>query len=333
MALNDAKPSKTPSELVEILINREMVIDDKLRAERKLSQVGYYRLSGFWYPCRKFSLDDNGKIKMAHKKPLRNDEFSPNTNFNEVFKIYTFDKKLRLLLIDAIERIEINLKTVLANELGNVDPLAYQKSKYINPIQRKDFYKNNQVKNTWLEWSNKQRSELSRSQEDSIVWHKKSNREMPIWVVVESWSFGTISKYYELLNKSHQTAIAKRLGVSNTKLLIGWLQEINILRNRCAHHSRIWNQASKNTIRFPTEAKELDTIYFNQFDLTDEHRNRKIFVLILIIWFLVKRIGPNSTWINSFINEINSLPKLPFDCYVSMGITKNNINILKKEVG
>lgn len=332
MPLNDAKPSKTPSELVELLISREMIIEDKLRAERKLSQVGYYRLSGFWYPCRKFLLDDHGKVKMAYKKPLRDNEFLPNTHFNEVFKIYKFDKNLRLLLIDAIERIEVNLKTVLANELGNIDPLAYQKSKYINPIQRKDFYKNNQVKNTWLEWSNKQRSELSRSQEESIVWHKKSDREMPIWVAVESWSFGTISKYYELLNKSHQTAIAKRLGVSNTKLLISWLQEINILRNRCAHHSRIWNQSSKNTIKFPTEVEEEDTIYFSKFDLSGDHR-KKIFVLILIIWFLVKKIGPNSTWIKGFINEIESLPNLPLDFYISMGITEESINILKQEVG
>ena len=155
---------------------------------------------------------------------------------------------------------------------------------------------------------------------------------MPIWVVVESWSFGTISKYYELLNKSHQTAIAKRLGVSNIKLLISWLQEINILRNRCAHHSRIWNQSSKNTIKLPTEVDEVDTRYFSKFDLTNDHR-KKIFVLILIIWFLVKNIGPNSTWITGFLNEIDQLPTLPIDFYASMGITEESIEILKKEVG
>jgi len=56
------KPHKNYKELVEILTNRGMIIPDTIRAERKLSQIGYYRLSGFWYPCRKFKNAPNGDI-------------------------------------------------------------------------------------------------------------------------------------------------------------------------------------------------------------------------------------------------------------------------------
>lgn len=320
MPVRCAKPSKSPTELVELLLSREMEIIDRERAERKLSQVGYYRLSGFWYPCRKFKVDNDGKVVVKNKKPVRQDDFLPNTDFNDIFKLYTFDKRLRLLLIDAIERIEVNLKTVLANELGNLDPLAYKKEAFINPIQLKDYYtRSNQVKNSWLEWSQKQCNEVSRCREESILWHKKENIEMPIWVVVEAWSFGTLSKYYEILKKSHQNAIAQRLGLSNSKVLVNWLKEINIVRNRCAHHSRIWNQSSSNTIQLPQDHEEVDTIFFNQFNLTEEHR-KKIFVLILIMWFLVKKIGPNSQWINCFLSEIDNLPKLPVDILNAMGM-------------
>ncbi|ELB2903497.1 Abi family protein [Vibrio alginolyticus] len=326
MALVEAKPFKEYDELVISLSDNGMVIPDAERAERKLSQVGYYRLSGFWYPCRKIEFDDDGNAIMLNRKPKRLDTFLPNTSFDEIFKLYTFDKRLRLLLLDAIERIEINLKTVLAHELGRTDELAYQNPDFINPAQLEDYYKGTQVKNSWVEWSGRQRSELSRSKEEYIVWHKQSKRSMPIWVVVEAWSFGTLSKYYELLKRSHQNTIAQRLGVSNPSLLIRWLQELNILRNRCAHHTRVWNQTSNNAIGVPEGATTDDGIYFDRFALSEDSR-KKLYGLITVIWYLIQQIGPNSDWIQHFIDEIDSFPNLPLCYKESMGIPESGMNI------
>ena len=101
-SLAPPKPYKNYKELVEILEARGMIIPDGKRAERKLSQIGYYRLSGFWYPCREFSNTPNGDI-------IRKDSFQRNINFNDIIKLYLFDKNLRLLMLDAIERIEIHI--------------------------------------------------------------------------------------------------------------------------------------------------------------------------------------------------------------------------------
>ncbi|KOO01865.1 Abi family protein [Vibrio nereis] len=327
MALVEAKPFKEYDELVISLSGNGMLIPDTERAERKLSQVGYYRLSGFWYPCRMIEFDDDGNAIMLNRKPKRLDTFLPNTSFDEIFKLYTFDKRLRLLLLDAIERIEINLKTVLAHELGRIDELAYQNPDFINPAQLEDYYyKGAQVKNSWVEWSGRQRSELSRSKEEYIVWHKKSKRSMPIWVVVEAWSFGTLSKYFELLKRSHQNAIAQRLGVSNPSLLIRWLQEINILRNRCAHHTRVWNQTSNNPIGVPEGGATDDGIYFDRFALSEDSR-KKLYGLITVIWYLIQQIGPNSDWIQHFIDEVDSFSNLPLCHKESMGIPESGMNI------
>lgn len=302
-----------------------MVINDPERAQRKLSQVGYYRLSGFWYPCRQIEHDNNGQVVLQHGKPKRSDQFTENTRFEEVFKLYIFDKKLRLLLLDAIERIETNIKTVLAHELGKIDELAYQNPSFINPSQLQDYYQHNQIKNAWIEWSNRQRSELSRSKEDFITWHRKSGRAMPIWVVVESWSFGTLSKYYELLKGTHQNNIATRLGVSNSSILVRWLQKINVLRNRCAHHTRAWNQTESNPVGIPTGDHQ-DAIYFSRFNLSQESR-KKIFSLIVIIWYLLQQIGPNSDWIQHIIDLIEDFPQLPLNHESSMGIPNGGLNI------
>ena len=302
-----------------------MTVSDSERAARKISQVGYYRLSGFWYPCREIEFDEDGNAVKQYGKPKRLNQFLPQTDFDEIFKLYTLDKRLRFLLLDGIERIEINLKTVLAHELGTVDELAYQKPAFINPTQLKDYYQNSQIKNSWIEWSNRQRSELSRSKEDAIVWHKKSQKSIPIWVVVEAWSFGTLSKYFELLKQSHQNRIAARLGVSNPVLLVRWLQTINILRNRCAHHTRVWNQTHNNPIGVPTGTSE-DSIYFSGFNLEDDSK-KKLYSLIMVIWYLVQKIGPNSDWIQHVIDEIENFPDLPINHKKAIGIPEAGLSI------
>jgi abortive infection bacteriophage resistance protein len=322
--MEGAKPFKEYSELVATLEQRGMSVADSERAARKISQVGYYRLSGFWYPCREIEFDENGDAVKQYGKPKRLNQFLPTTDFDELFKLYTLDKRLRSLLLDGIERIEINLKTVLAHELGKVDELAYQNPAFINPTQLKDYYSHT-IKNSWIEWSHRQRSELSRSKEDAIVWHKKSNRAIPIWVAVEAWSFGTLSKYFELLKQSHQNNIAARLGVSNPTLLVRWLQTINILRNRCAHHTRVWNQTHNNPIGLPTGDSE-DCLYFANFNLGEDSR-KKLYGLIVIIWYLVGKIGPNSDWIQHVIEEIESFPNLPICYKKAMGIPEAGLSI------
>lgn len=330
LSLTEAKPFKKYSELVDILTDHGMVIEDRVRAERKLSQVGYYRLSGFWYPCRPFDLDKEGNAIKQFGRPKRLSNFLEATTFNNIFQLYLFDKRIRLLLLDAIERIEINLKTILAHEVGQLDPLAYQKPDFINPEQLKDYYSHGQVKNTWTEWVNRQRGELSRSKEECITWHTKAKKEIPIWVAIETWSFGTVSKYFEMLKRTHQNAIAQKLGVSNTSYLIRWLQEINILRNRCAHHTRVWNQTFYNPVNIPTDLIKDDTKYFANFDLNENGR-KNIYAIIIIIWYLVRRIGPNSAWITEIIEEIEQAMTLtlPFDLCAAMGIPDDGLNIDK----
>lgn len=130
--LSPPKPHQSYSQLVGILSERGMTIPDPERAERKLAQLGYYRLSGFWYPCREFDKSKPGKMDF-NGKPLRADNFQANINFNDIIKLYLFDKNLRLLMLDAIERVEIYVRSIIAHELGYHDPLAYESDRFIQP--------------------------------------------------------------------------------------------------------------------------------------------------------------------------------------------------------
>lgn len=296
-----------------------MIIEDSDQVEKKLSQVGYYRLSGYWYICRQVKRDKNGDaIYFAKKILLRHEDFMPDTSFNSVYKLYLFDKKFRHLMLDAIERIEIYLRSIIAHELGKKDPLAYKKNDFINP----KFHNN-----LWNKWSQRQNTNLKRSKEDCIKWHKENYNEYPFWVVIEAWDFGTTSTYFKMLKSGYQNNIGKKLGVmpKDIKKLIHWLEEINILRNRCAHHTRIWNQNNNNNLKFPVDP------YFENLDL-DEISKKKIFGLIVVISFLIKKFSTNSEWILDISNLMETKPNLPGCKYSSMGIPETGFPISKFEI-
>lgn len=327
MSLNSTKKFCDYDELANLLQTRGMAIEDLERAKKKISQIGYYRLSGFWYPCRTFNYDPSGKTLCEHNKPKRSNQFLPDTKFNNIFLLYKFDKRLRLLLLDAIERIEIQLRTIIAHELGRKDPITHLNQEFINPKFLNNYTKNNKgERNKWFKWIKKQTSEVLRSAEDYVRWYKEKGEELPIWVAVETWSFGTTSKYFELLKKSHQNEIAKKMGVSNSSIFVRWLQELNTLRNKCAHHTRVWNQSLRNPLGIPSTSNEKDTLYFSKFDLT-EARRKKMYTLIAVVWYLVKCIGPNSDWIQHVIDEFKQLPTFPFSVYEAMGIPEQEFSI------
>lgn len=279
-----------------------MLVQDNNRAMRKLSQVGYYRLSGFWYTSRIIRSNDVGLS-------YRSDEFLQGTSFEQAYDLYLFDKKLRLLMMDALERIEIHIRSIIAHEVGRSDPLGYQDPAYIN--QR---FLNDGPPSTFEKWKSKQAQKIRESRDDCIIWHLREDKEIPFWVAVETWDFGQMSKYYAMLNGGMQSKIVKRLGLDNKKTLSKWLQCLNLLRNRCAHHSRIWNRKHPAV---PIPQNE----FFSALQI-DGSLNERLYSAICIIWYLVRMIGPSSKWIRQVADHFDTKPHMPGCSFLSMGVPK-----------
>ena len=100
-----------------MLESRGLITDNKRAALDYLERVGYYRLSGYWYNFRKMT----GAQKRA-------DEFIDSSYFEDAVKLYIFDKALRLLAMDALERIEMAVRVDIAYLLGKKDIYAHEKS-------------------------------------------------------------------------------------------------------------------------------------------------------------------------------------------------------------
>lgn len=94
-----AKPPASIDQQIDLLVQRGMDVPDRQRAAHYLRHLNYYRLRGYWLPFES-GIADNGDHR-----------FQAGTMFEHVLERYVFDRELRLLVMDAIERIEVSVRT------------------------------------------------------------------------------------------------------------------------------------------------------------------------------------------------------------------------------
>lgn len=153
------KDWKSYKEQIAILQSRGMVIDDMAEAEHCLSRIGYYRLSGYSYPFRQYD--------KTNKKAL--DNFKGGTNFSDVVNLYNFDRKLRLLALDAIERIELAVQVEVAYLLGKRSVFAHlDAAQFHGNFSRK---KNKDAPSQYDEWLKDYAHLVARSKRKPFVEH------------------------------------------------------------------------------------------------------------------------------------------------------------------
>lgn len=220
------KPFCDIAGLLEILQQRGMIIDDAATATRCLQRIGYYRLSGYWYPMRKSRQTADGKAEIL-------EDFRPGTTFAQAMDLYVFDKKLRLLFLDAIERVEIGTRIKIAEILGKRDPLAH-----LNPRElHGNFYrKKGKGPNDHEKWLASFRRSEERSKEDFVNPFLKNHPgfEFPIWMAVEFWDFGNLSHFLPGLKITDRRALGNDFGIGRPELLLSWMRAINTVRNTWA---------------------------------------------------------------------------------------------------
>lgn len=305
----DVKKFQEYDELLEILCKRKMVIEDPLRAQRKLTQVGYYRLSGYWYTARKFDWVDGPTPEDKKIKRVQN-EFHTGTSFEEVFDLYLFDKRLRIEISDAIERIEIFLRTIIAHEIGRISPTAYLDKKQFS----KDAFNPESKIPNYDDWLERHTRLLDESKEDCIIHYRNREQPVPIWVACEVWDFGTMSRFFSMLKGKNQDMICNRIDIDSRNALENWLINLNGIRNRCAHHSRVFNKPNLRGLILPRKG------YFNLLELGRNEKDR-LYGLITVMWFLLKKIGNNSKWIYRIADLIDNMPYIRGANIHSLGIT------------
>lgn len=220
-----SKPATTIDEQIRRLRDRGMVCRDEQLVKRWLVTVGYYRLSAYWLP---YEIAPNGA-------QTRSKQFTQNTEFETIIDIYTFDRQLRLLVMEAIERIEIALRTSWTYHLAHASgPHAHMLAELFDSS---DDHK---------QYLQKLKESIDRSKEVFIAHYtgRYTDPSMPpLWAVTELMTFTELSKWIAFTtDRKIGSAIARDVGLPTRETLSGAIQAISFVRNICAHHGRLWNR-------------------------------------------------------------------------------------------
>ncbi|WP_026837371.1 Abi family protein [Gillisia sp. JM1] len=272
------KTALTIEDQIEKLKNRGLEIYPEDNAAHYLSHISYYRLGEYWHSMQ--------EDKQDHI-------FKPHSRFKDVISLYMFDRELRLLLFDVIEKIEISLRTKIIYHLSHeIDPWWFQNFNLF--IDSKALVKT---------LSNLD-DELARSKDITIKNHFKKHKDdlrfPPAWKSLEQTSFGALSKLYGNLKHTvnSKDVIAQEYGAVNHTFLPSWLQSIAQIRNYCAHHSRLWNR------NLPGAPKLLSKPPFPWIENVPKHHEfQRLYIHLCLMKYLLNIIQPS----NKFTQRLQEL--------------------------
>jgi abortive infection bacteriophage resistance protein len=292
------KPALSIPEQAARLRQRGLEFTDEARVQHYLTHIGYYRLSAYWLPFEQTA---------AAGQP-RNHQFRPGTTFEQVLSLYIFDRQLRLLVMEAFERIETAIRTHWAHALAlRHGPHAHLDASLF--------------KSPWQHATDIARiaGELADSSETFIAHYRRHYDEPflpPIWAVVETLSLGALSRWFKATKDNEaKREVAKSLGMPTVEVLEQVLHALTPVRNICAHHGRLWNR--RLTLQLPRIKRLNGQMVIERISATRTHSRpcdqcglsleqqqatvqeqpaRQIYNYLLVMAHLMLRINPRSSW-------------------------------------
>ncbi len=231
-----SKPPRTPEYLAHKLIKNGLQGISEQELAKIFQSINYYKLRGYTYPYQDNSIADA--------------PFLPNVKWSYIWNDYILDSKLRTLLFSSISFIETALKTRMT---------------LVSLTKGILWYKDNHLFRSQKNFS----SDLAFLQSD---WDRASEEfknhyintypespEPPAWMIFETSSFGPISKFFKNMKPqlSEKESICNYFGFAKTDAdkLANWFQTINIVRNICAHHGRLYSRQLTTAPHFLTPIK------------------------------------------------------------------------------
>lgn len=262
------KPALTIDDQIKLLQSRKLIIPDVDKAKRYLSNISYYRLSGYMYPF----------------KDLKTDNFSGNITFDEIIDLYLFDREFRLLVFDAIEAIEIAFRTQLIYQPSITDGAFWFENAsnfddaalHIKHLRQLD-------------------EEVERASGEIFIEHffsKYDEDAPPAWMTFEVLSLGLLSKFYQNMRVSLKAkkSVANHFGLSQPVVFQSWIRSITYVRNICAHHSRLWNRVLTNK---PAILRTPPAFWIS----TSITNNNKVYYFLCCLIYMLRTIQPKTTFV------------------------------------
>jgi Abortive infection bacteriophage resistance protein len=221
----DVKLPTTFGEQMRLLQSRNCIITDESACIEALSKINYYRFSAYLIPF---------------KEP--DGSYRDGTTFARVYRRYEFDRKMRLILMEALEEIEVFVGTQIA---------YFHAHKYgaLGYLESSNFNEKHHHEKTMAEINRV----VEQNRTSSFVKHhiEKYNSKFPVWVIFELFSWGMLSHFYADLPGADRKHLAKTMYSTSEQILKSWLRCGTDLRNICAHYGRLYSRRLSATPATP----------------------------------------------------------------------------------
>lgn len=285
-----SKQALTTDQVLDRLKSKGLELEDEYAATLKLKSIGYYRLLIY---MRHFQIQSDS-----------NKRFKDGTRFQDLISLYDFDRKIRLLTLDAIEHLEVALRASLSNALTpktpnahwHLDPENYQDGKY------------DEIRQTIEKSVGRPLDGKGKDKQGIALQHYHNTYKdpdlPPIWLTCEKLSFGALSRFFASLSTHNRKHVARYLWESVPEgpqypesLLRSWFQSLTDLRNVCAHQNRVWNTS------FTTSPPETHKGFHEEFE-----QPASFYCRAAVIQLLLRPLGRHEFWKDGLQNLLKNYP-------------------------
>ena len=315
-----AKPWLSVDEQMDRLTRHGVEIEDHARTASVLQAVGYYRLTGYLYPFRESEddIDDEGRVRVR----VLND-YRAGTTLRHAEDLIDFDRRLRLLVMDGIERIEVAVRMRIGYVLGRRSPYAYEDPAcFTESFTAKSADARDPTPSKHVQWLRRVNERKTRSDEQFVEhFREKYDDRMPVWALTEILELGHLSVLYRGMNQQDAEEIALALGVPTKKIMTSWLASLNYVRNVAAHHSRLFNRKLQHA---PARPKVGQVPILDH--LRDEETAKGVFGTynaLAVIAYILPTIDPRSDWAQQLAALLRSFPTSHALTVESMGVPRD----------
>ncbi|MCX7025327.1 MAG: Abi family protein [Spirochaetes bacterium] len=280
------KPALSFDEQADKILGRGLVADRSDLIAR-LKVTNYYRLSSYLFPFR------DGV-----------DSYRPGTTLESILRLYDFDQCLRNIVLDAVESIEVQVRTQLTYHFAHAHgPFSY--------LDSANFPNFNPIRGDFGKWEKKlkeqmERGKLPKGKEDFVLhFYKKYGDEedrLPIWMIVELMDFGSTLSFFRGVSDPIRKAVSASIGQPE-EVVFSWLLALNSVRNRCAHHARLWNWTIGYPVLIPQPKK------FPEWHVL-RMRNDRLGILLTICRYWLDRISLKQAWGSDVMRIFDNYPEI-----------------------
>ncbi|MDO4254392.1 MAG: Abi family protein [Kocuria sp.] len=313
------KPWLSVDEQISRLKEHGLEIKDDHRAALLLKAIGYYRLTGYLYPFRQSKpyADNESCTRMC----ILN-SYQAGTTLDHAKDIIDFDRRLRMLVMDGVERIEIAVRMRIGYVLGkrsrfaHEDPACFTKA-FTAEKTTQIPEPSKQVQ--WLQSVNKRKAHS----DEQFVKHfqEKYDDRIPIWVLTEILELGHLSNLYRGMHQEDAEEIAQAFGVPTKKIMASWLASLNYVRNVAAHHSRLFNRKLQHAPKRPKHG-EIPTLDHLQ-DSKTAKGTFGTYNALAIMAYLLRSIDQGTDWPEQMAVLLHDFPASHVLTIESMGAPQN----------